>query len=91
MYWYAATNINITNIIARVNIAPAGSGIILSITKNGVQAATITIPNLQLTSTTYNIPITAQAGDYFGVNVGSVGTATPGSNLAVTFLYTRNL
>jgi hypothetical protein len=91
MFWYAATGIRITNIIARVNIAPIGSGIVLSITRNGVQVVSMTIPNMQLTSTAYTVPITAAAGDYFGVNVGTVGTALPGSNLAVTFLYTRNL
>jgi len=83
----------IKNVIASVGISPAGSSVEVDILKNGTTIFTggtnrpiITAGNYVDTS---SIPAVTSfsAGDYFTVNIVSIGSSTAGSNLVVELIY----
>ena len=84
--WYAPKTITIKDITARVDTAPVGAAINISINKNGIQASTISIA-AGATKTSSTVSIAMSADDYITVDVNQIGSSTPGSELSITFTY----
>ena len=86
--WYSPTaTTTLSKIIARVDTAPAGSDINITINKNGNSAATLTITDGS-TKIINNTPnITMVEDDYLTVDITQVGSSTVGSDLTITFTY----
>jgi hypothetical protein len=87
--WYTSSNVTIISAIARVDTAPTGGNLSLSIKKNGTSNATLTILPNQTTSNYYTTPIFANAGDYFTIEVTSIGSTFAGEDLYVVVSYLR--
>lgn len=79
----------VTKIVVAVGTAPVGSGVSIDVRKNGVAGSivtsnpTIAAGSNSVTVTTINSPNLAD-GDYLTVDVITVGSTTPGSDLTVT-------
>jgi hypothetical protein len=87
--WYAPANLTITGVVARVINAPQGSNTSININKDG--QTVINVPILVGTTKSSNtININMVEDDYLTVDVASVGTTYPGSDLNVVIKYTYN-
>lgn len=86
--WYSPTaTTTLSKIVARVDTAPVGSDINITINKNGNSAATLTITDGS-TKIINNTPnITMVEDDYLTVDITQVGSSTVGSDLTITFTY----
>ena len=84
--WYAPRSLTIKDITARVDTAPTGSALNISINKNGSQASTVAIA-AGATKTSSTVSIAMAADDYITVDITSVGSTTPGTELGITFTY----
>jgi hypothetical protein len=90
--WYVPNSMRISNIILRCISAPTGTGIIISINKNGSPIAN---SNFELAATETELIITpvqlvkttAGEDDYFTVDVVSVGAAFAGADMSVQINY----
>lgn len=87
--FYPSTPIVISSINTRVGTPPFGGSLTLSVCKNNIPVANITVQASQYSSAEYLTPIQAIAGDYFSININSVGNIVPGADLYVTFKYYR--
>jgi hypothetical protein len=87
--FYPSTSIVISSINTRVGTPTFGGSLTLSVCKNAVPVANITVQASQYSATEYLTPIQATAGDYFNININSVGNIVPGADLYVTFKYYR--
>lgn len=86
--WYSPTaTTTLSKIVARVDTAPVGSDINITINKNGNSAATLTITDgsTKIINSTPNI--TMVEDDYLTVDITQVGSSTVGSDLTITFTY----
>ena len=86
--WYSPTaTTTLSKIVARVDTAPAGSNINITINKNGNSAATLTIANgtTKIINSTPNIAMVED--DYLTVDITQIGSSTTGSDLTITFTY----
>ena len=86
--WYSPTaTTTLSKIVARVDTAPVGSDINITINKNGNNAATLTITDgsTKIINSTPNI--TMVEDDYLTVDITQVGSSTVGSDLTITFTY----
>lgn len=87
--WYAPYNAVITSITPRLAGA-ADRNVIFIVKKNGVNAATVSVPSGQLTATAYTIPISLAEGDYITISITQVGTPSfPGTDLYVQLRYNQ--
>lgn len=86
--WYSPTaTTTLSKIVARVDTAPVGSDINITINKNGNTAATLTLLDggTKIINNTPNI--TMVEDDYLTVDITQVGSSTAGSDLTITFTY----
>ena len=76
-----------SKIVARVDTAPVGSDINITINKNGSTAATLTISDggTKIINSTPNIIMVED--DYLTVDITQIGSSTTGSDLTITFTY----
>lgn len=88
--WYAPFNLTINSIKPRLAIA-ADRNVIFIVKKNGVNAATVTIPSGQLTTSAVTTPISLVEGDYITTSITQVGTASfPGTDLYIQLRYNQS-
>lgn len=88
--WYAPFNLTINSIRPRLAGA-ADRNVIFIIKKNGINAATITIPSGQTIAAAYTVPIVLAEGDYITTSITQVGTASfPGTDLYVQLRYSQS-
>jgi hypothetical protein len=85
--WYAPKNINISKLVARVDTAPTGASINITIKKNGSSAATLVIFDGGTKIINSSPSITMVDDDYITVDITQIGSSTTGSNLTITFTY----
>ena len=78
----------ISRIRAQVDTAPLGANITIVVRKNGTSVQTVTITAGQ-SSSQINTSITTANGDYITVDITNTGLSPVGSNLVVSFLFTR--
>ena len=86
--WYSPTaTTTLSKIVARVDTAPVGSDINITINKNGNSAATLTITDgsTKIINSTPNIIMVED--DYLTVDITQIGSSTTGSDLTITFTY----
>jgi hypothetical protein len=81
--FWPSSNVVINNVIARVGTPSVGQDIQVSVCKNQVPQANITIPQSSNTSVTYSSPILANVGEYISININTVGTLVPGADLYI--------
>lgn len=86
--WYSMNIQTISKVTAYVSSAPVGASLGIRVRKNGESTATITISDGGYTSS-INTNIVTTDGEYITVDLFQVGTSSPGSDLVVSFLYTR--
>jgi len=86
--WYAPKNINISKLVARVDITPTGDNIIININKNGVLTTSMTIVDgtSKVINTTPNITMTDD--DYLTIDLIQIGSTVSGSELSIIITYT---
>jgi hypothetical protein len=88
--WTTNNHIRIGSLNASISAAPAGGSVVAHLKKNGSTIATITIPanSVGVNVTTFvGNGADAQPNDYFTLDVVSVGSVVPGSNLKVQINY----
>lgn len=89
--WYVPAASIITGIIARVETAPTNiQGIDISVKVNAVSSATLSINTSTFVSLLNTSTININSNDIITVDVVNIGNTVPGSDLTVTFTYTRN-
>ena len=86
--WYAPTNINISNITARLSTAATGSSVNIRTNKSGSSANTLSI-SAGSTSASANTNISMAATDYLTLDVTQIGSSTAGEDLYVQYTYTK--
>jgi hypothetical protein len=85
--FWPSSNIAINSIVARVGTASIGNDITISLCKNLIPVANLTITAATYGSNTYTTPVTANVGDYISININTVGNLVPGADLYVTMKY----
>ena len=85
--WYAPKAVTISKIVARVNTAPVGAAINITVKKNGSSGATLVIADGGTKIINSSPSITLAEDDYLTVDITQVGSGTAGSDLTVTFTY----
>ena len=86
--WYSPTaSTTISNIVARVDTAPVGASINITIKKNGSSAATLVIADGGTKIINSSPSITMVDDDYITVDITQIGSSTTGSDLTITFTY----
>lgn len=88
--WYAPRNIVINKIIARVDVAPVGAAINITIKKTS--GGTTTTQTMSISAGSYKSEDTSPnlsllADDYLTIDITQVGSTTAGEELRVTFTY----
>lgn len=83
--WYNDTGQDrqVQTVRAAVGTAPAGSGLVVDLLRNGTSLATVTVPDGSTTATA-TPAATIAAGDYLTVDITQIGATVPGSDLTVT-------
>ena len=86
--WYAPYNLTISKIDARVDTAPTGASINITIKKNGSSAATMSIAAsaVKAENTT---GFSMNEDDYLTVDTTQIGSTDPGTNLKLVFHYAQ--
>lgn len=92
--WTTPNKIRLLSIVARVNSAPIGRDLTLNIKKNGVPVTstpiTIAANNNSVTVNAAQMASsTAEANDYFTMDVLNVGSTYAGADLTVQLNYTE--
>ena len=86
--WYSPSTSNtISKIVARVNTAPVGAGINVTVNKNGSSAATLVIADGGTKVVNSSPSISLVEDDYLTVDITQIGSTTAGSDLTVMFTY----
>ena len=86
--WYLQQTTIVQRIKAQITTAPVGADITINIKKNGTTLQVISI-TAGTDNALLNTNISMNDGDYLTVDIITVGTSTPGSDLIVSFLYVR--
>jgi hypothetical protein len=86
--WWSQGELLISRIRAQVDTDPLGANITIVVRKNGTSVQTVTITAGQ-SSSQINTNITTANGDYITVDITNTGLSPVGSNLVVSFLFTR--
>ena len=83
MRFYPQENVTIDHVHAAVGVAPSAPGLTVRLNLNGASIGTGTIA--AGANTTSFVPSTTAlvVGDYLTVDVTTIGSPTPGSNLVV--------
>jgi len=84
--WYAPRSLTIKDITARVDTAPSGTAINITINKNGSSATTISIADGS-TKTSSSVSVSMLTDDYITVDITQIGSSTAGAELGLTFTY----
>ena len=86
--WYAPYNLTVNKIDARVDTAPTGSSINITIKKNGTQVTTMSIAasGVKAENTT---GFSMNEDDYLTVDTTQIGSTDPGTNLKIIFHYAQ--
>jgi len=85
--WRVPTDItSLTEITAYVEVAPLGAALIFDVTKNTVLIGTVTINDGALTGTSGPLTDSLSTTDEIEVEITTIGSNTPGSNLKVSIL-----
>lgn len=93
--WYIPVGSVITSMLARVEVAPVGTGGGISLAVRVYRDVTLilsqslVINNTQKASAIFTGSLAVSNLDYVVVDVINIGTVTAGENLTVTFTYTR--
>ena len=87
--WYADSNVSINRIVARVDTAPTGANLGLTVNKTGTSNTTVNLAVIDGTVKTSNTnpSLSLLEDEYLTVDVVQVGSTTPGENLKVSFFY----
>jgi len=87
--WYADSNVSINRIVARVDTAPTGADLGLTVNKTGTSNATISLSVVDGTVKTSNTnpSLSLLEDEYLTVDVTQVGSTVPGENLKISFFY----
>ena len=87
--WYADSNVSINRIVARVDTAPTGADLGLTVNKTGTSNATISLEVVDGTVKTSNTnpSLSLLEDEYLTVDVTQVGSTVPGENLKISFFY----
>lgn len=87
--WYADSNVSINRIVARVDTAPTGADLGLTVNKTGTSNATISLAVVDGTVKTSNTnpSLSLLEDEYLTVDVTQVGSTVPGENLKISFFY----
>lgn len=96
LFWNIIHPITIHSVSVSVGTAPIGSNLTIYVQKNGGQAPSDLIYDIDIlqnsnTAVSNQPQETLQAGDYIRVDIASVGNQTPGSDLIVSFKYYSHL
>lgn len=90
--WYVPVKSKITSIISRVEVAPQGNTpLTVAVKINSISTATLSINSGTTVSSLNTSTINVNSNDYITVDVINIGNNVPGSDLTVTFTYTRNI
>ena len=88
--WYVPIKSKITSIISRVEVAPQGTTpLTVAVKINSVSTATLSINSGTTVSSLNTSTINVNTNDYITVDVINIGNTVAGSDLTVTFTYTR--
>lgn len=88
--WYVPVNSKITSIRSRVEVAPQGNTpLTVAVKINSVSTATLSINSGTTVSSLNTSTINVNTNDYITVDVINIGSTVAGSDLTVTFTYTR--
>jgi hypothetical protein len=87
--WYADSNVSINRIVARVDTAPTGANLGLTVNKTGTSNTTVNLAVIDGTVKTSNTnpSLSLLEDEYLTVDVIQVGSTAPGENLKVSFFY----
>ena len=87
--WYADSNVSINRIVARVDTAPTGANLGLTVNKTGTSNNTVSLAVVDGTVKTSNTnpSLSLLEDEYLTVDVIQVGSTAPGENLKVSFFY----
>lgn len=87
--WYADSNVSINRIVARVDTAPTGANLGLTVNKTGTSNTTVSLAVVDGTVKTSNTnpSLSLLEDEYLTVDVTQVGSTVPGENLKVSFFY----
>ncbi len=87
--WYADSHVSINRIVARVDTAPTGANLGLTVNKTGTSNTTVNLAVIDGTVKTSNTnpSLSLLEDEYLTVDVVQVGSTTPGENLKVSFFY----
>ena len=87
--WYADSNVSINRIVARVDTAPTGANLGLTVNKTGTSNTTVNLAVIDGTVKTSNTnpSLSLLEDEYLTVDVTQVGSTAPGENLKVSFFY----
>ncbi len=90
--WYVPVNSKITSIRSRVEVAPQGNTpLTVAVKINSVSTATLSINSGTTVSSLNTSTINVNTNDYITVDVINIGSTVAGSDLTVTFTYTRDI
>lgn len=84
--WWINNSFTITRILAFLDVAPTGAGVIIRVNKNGVSTTTLTV-NAASASAVSSVSISIVQGDYITVDITQIGSTFAGSDLALVFEY----
>jgi hypothetical protein len=88
--WYIPVDSTITSIRARVESAPSGTTPLnLAVKVNNISTATLSINSSTTISSLNTATVLLKTNDYVTVDVVNIGNSVPGTDLTVTFTYTR--
>lgn len=88
--WYVPVNSKITSIRSRVEVAPQGNTpLTVAVKINSISTATLSINSGTTVSSLNTSTINVNSNDYITVDVINIGNTVAGSDLTVTFTYTR--
>lgn len=81
--WYPVAEGGVKRVHAAIGVPPAGSGVHIRVKKNGVDFDTLIIAAGTYIEDSKPSAPDYEVGDYFTVDVTSVGSSSPGSDLVV--------
>jgi len=87
--FYPSAPVVVTSLLARVGTAPIGANATFSVCKNGIPSANLTILSGQTASAEVVTSITATTGDFFNININTIGATVAGADLYVILKYFR--
>lgn len=87
-FWPSSNSV-INHIMARVGTPSVGQDITISVCKNLIPQANLTIPQQSNTSIAFTSPVSLNVGEYINININTVGTLVPGADLYVILKFIK--